>query len=654
MKRKILSILAAFLIFTGCNDFLELSPLDKISGEQLLEDQGAIKTLLARLYSSMPVEDFAYKPHVSNGFNYHGWGGVDYIIMTSFYTDEASRSDGGQGIGPINDQFWPYTQIREVNLFFENLETVKAAGSITEDEYKRLKSEAHFVRAYIYFGLAKRYGGVPLIDKVLDDDYVPGSDNSNLFIPRSTEKATWEFVLGECDLAIENLPSAVKGDEGKYRADKWAAYGLKSRVALHAASVAKYWDKAPLSGDAVTQKLVGGMTSADADFFYTECLSASKAIIDNSGKSLYMPNPATPADAVKNYQNLFLTANNEIIFSKAYLDGTTVTNQGHSFDIYYSPSQVSPGYHKFGRFSPTLNIVDAYEDYTDDGTGKSAKIVTRTDGNEDLVIADPKTLNVNLPFKKYDNPYEPFKNKDARLLASIIVPGATFKNVTIIMQGGMIKQNGSVIAYADGNDVGKDGKTYYAFGAQSPASYSGFYGMGRSDDASFTSTGFNIKKFLQEGVTVKGAEGSSTTSWIDIRLAEIYLNYAEAAVESGKGDQALAAKLVNDIRKRAGHKDNIPGTLENVLKERRVELAFEGFRYWDLIRRRDYHSIFSSGRRLALVPMVDLREEQPQYIFVRANFYYDEYAGGRTFQQHRYYQAIVGRNTNNLVENPGY
>jgi hypothetical protein len=653
MKNNIAFVLIFCLltVFPGCNRFLELESLEKVGPEQLLGSEGGLNTLLASLYSSLPIEDFTFRPN--QGFNQHASSGVDYILMTSFYTDESSRSDGDQGIGPWDFGYWPYVNIREVNLFFENIETAKNNGLISEPEHSRLKSEAHFVRAYIYFGLAKRYGGVPLIDRVLDSNYVPGSNNETLYIPRSTEKETWTFILKECDLAIAGLPAIVSGSDA-YRANKWAAYGLKSRVALHAASIAKYWDKAPLIGEAVTQGLVGGMTAADADFFYNECISASKEIIDNSGKSLYMPNPSSPDEAVKNFQDLFLTTHEEIIFSKPFLDGLVVANQGHSFDVYYSPSQASPGFNKFGRYNPTLNIVDLFEDYTDDGTGKSAKIVTRTDGNENFSIANPKELDISIPFKKYDNLYEPFKDKDARLLASVIVPGGTYKNITIVIQGGMIKSDGRVVAYADDNEIGKDGQKYFAFGGESTPNFSGFYGMGRKDDANFTSTGFTIKKYLQEGKTVVGRENSSTTTWIDIRLAEIYLNYAEAVAESGRGDMELAARLINALRKRAGHTDNIPVSLQNVLKERQVELAFEGFRYWDLMRRREYHTTFNSSRRLALVPMIDLRENQPKYIFVRANFYYDEYVGGRTFQPHRYYHSIPGRNTNNLVQNPQY
>jgi hypothetical protein len=658
IKHTIAAAMAACLLTlaTGCNEYLELESLEKISAGQLLSSEEGLRTLLADLYNSAPMEDFNFRPY--SGFNRRGWGnGVNEIVMTSMFTDESIKSDGGDAIyhtGYYHYLADAYQRNRNISIFLENIETARNDGVINEATFNRLSGEAHFVRAYIYYGLVKRYGGVPIIDRLLDNDYVPGTDNEALFIPRSTEKETWEFVLRECDLAAAGLPEAVSSADGIYRANKWAAYGLKSRAALHAASVAKYWNKAPLTGEAVDLKLIGGMTAADADFFYGECIEASKEIIDRSGRSLYMPSPASPEEAAVNYQYLFLTSNEEIIFSRAYLDGTTVANQGHDYDIRYSPSQQNPGFHKFGRFSPTLDIVDLYEDYTDNGTGRSVKIATRTDGNEDYHTPNPNNLDVNIPFIKYDDLYEPFRGKDARLLGSIIVPGASYKGTKIVMQGGLIGKNGNVTVYAAGSETGLDGNTYYTYGAESSGGYSGFFGMGRSDDANYSCSGFSIRKYLAENKNVPGVERSSTTSWIDMRLAEIYLNYAEAVAESGKGDAAAAAGYLNALRKRAGHRDNIPLTLDNVLKERRIELAFEGFRLWDMIRRRDYHTFFTAGKRHALVPMIDLREQSPKYVFVRVNLYYDEQAGGRTFNPVDYYEGIPGVSTNRLVQNPGH
>ena len=224
------------------------------------------------------------------------------MVMTSMYTDESAMSSG-TGVGPGGYAYFEnaYSRNRDVSIFLKSIEQASDEGTVNEERFNRLSSEAHFVRAYIYFALAKRYGGVPIIDWLQDDDY--DGDATPLFIPRSTELDTWKFVLGECDKAIQYLPTAdtFTSDDGNplYRATKWAAYALKSRAALYAASLAKYSSKTPFSGEAASQKLVG-IDASEAAFFYNECIAASKAIIDDSGHSLYMSNPSSPEEAARN------------------------------------------------------------------------------------------------------------------------------------------------------------------------------------------------------------------------------------------------------------------------------------------------------------------------------------------------------------------
>lgn len=650
-KSILIAAMAAATLFPGCKKFLDVEPLDRVPASRLLTDISGVKVLLANLYIQMPVEDFVYNPGV--GFNYHRTAGSGYIepgFATSFYTDESTLS-AGSGVGPVNDNFWAYGAIRQVNQLLEQLPGVEMPAA----QRAALESEAYFIRAYYYFGMAKRYGGVPIIEGV--QEYIPGSDNENLYVPRSTEKDTWMYILSELDKAIVNLPGSYTAVEGNYRATKWAALGLKSRAALHAASLAKFWNKAPLTGQAVDEKLVGGMTMADADFFYQQCIDASLQVIQTSGKALYKPSPSNRTEAAKNFQDIFQSPNLadvEVLFKKGYIDGTTTLLQGHSTDVFFNPSQTNPGGLFYGRWSPTLELVDLFEDYTDDGQGKAAPLVTREDGNETEFVSNPRQLNLSIPYKKYNNLTDIFANKDARLQASVITPGSTWKGVQIIMQGGLIAPDGTTIIYSDGSATGQDGKTYYSYGAAAPSGYSGFLNLGSSSNQNFSNSGFLLKKFLQEGKNVAGTYFSSTTDYIDMRIAEIMLNYAEAVVESGKGDPALAATYLNALRKRAGHTDNIPATIENILKERRVELAFEGSRYWDLVRRRDFHTEFQSVRRKALVPILDLRGATPQYIFVRANNYYDEVANGRNFQMMSYYKGIPGISSNRLTQNPQY
>jgi starch-binding outer membrane protein, SusD/RagB family len=656
--RKILiyiTIFASLLVIESCEDFLTIEPLDKTSADVLFANVAGVKTVLANIYQRMPIEDYTWTGGTS--FNSHP-GGAFGGWHKAGMTDEAVLDGPGQGNnqpGVFPGSYWDYTSIRQVCQFLETIKTLLDEGKMDKATYDHLYGDGHFVLAYMYYKMASRFGGVPIIDQVQK----LSADNSALYVPRSTEKETWDFILRECDLAAANLPPTVTSEGGTYRATKWAALALKSRVALHAASIAKYWDRAPLTGDAVTAKLVGGMTTADANNYYLQSITASKDIIDNSGKTLYKPNPANPAEAAKNYQDMFETpsmALDEIIFMKAYIDGSVSGGQGHDIDYWLYPQQARfQTNYQAARFGASLNIVDIYEDYTDDGTGRSAPIKTRTDGVEDDYEDNPKNLtSITRPLIHYDNLYDPFKDKDARLQASVILPGSKFHGITIIMQGGLIQTDGKPVIYSQSTAVGLDGKTYYTYGSENEGGYSAF-GLLGTQAANYSSTGFALRKGLQDTKDPSSkALGGSTQQYIEFRLAEMYLNYAEAAIESGQGDATLARTYLNAIRKRAGHTDQIPATINNILKERRAEFVFEGTRFWDLWRRREFHTVFNNTKRYSLVPIQDLRMNPPKYVFLRVTNFYDQAAGGRTFTQQNYYGSIPGIATNNLIQNPGY
>jgi len=642
--KKIIILFGLLFTSFACTDTLELEPLDKVSGEVLFETEEGIKTVVADMYSRIPVENFWYRPTGNfAGFNNKNAESAGAMISTDHLTDDAVLS---HGFGwSLTAQYWPYSNIRYANIFIKTVEASK--DNLTEATYNRLLSEGYFFRAYIYFGLAKRYGGIPLIDKVLDDEYQPGSENENLYIPRSTEKETFDFILADLQEAVKYLPEFTPSvQDGKYRATKWAAYGLMSRVALFAASTGKYNSKANVAGEAFDKKLAFGITPAEASEYYQICIEASEAIIDNSGKSLFKASPRNVADATINFFDLFhqdISDANEIIFQQGFIPEASAATQGHRYDGLNTPHQLNQGYSVDGRYSVSLDIVDIFEEYTNDGSGNSSAVKTRTDGNEDYAFTDISDgFDANLPFIKYDSPLDAFANKDARLHASVMLPYSNWRNTQIIVQGGLIKPDGNQLIFVDQSAEGLDGNTYYVYGAAGNGLFSGFFGLNFSQDANYYSTGFGIKKYLSAETIERGR--NSDTGWIDIRLAEIYLNYAEAVVESGSGNTAKAQELINALRMRAGHTDIIPLTLENVLKERRVELAFEGHRYWDMNRRRDTHELFENFKRKSLVPILDLRENPPKYILVRTNQYHDEKSGGITVNDHQYYLPIPGRN----------
>ncbi|NII26844.1 RagB/SusD family nutrient uptake outer membrane protein [Pseudoflavitalea sp. X16] len=620
-------LLAAGLSLAGCKRVLDLQPTDKLTADAIFGDPQGVKVYMANLYFQLPIEDFAF---FRQGFNQNGGDPNNGGFSAAMETDEAVHTEFGDFVGDGDFHWWDqgYKLIRDVNLLIDYIPTL----NIREEEKAALTGESAFIKAFAYFAMAKRYGGVSLMKK----SQVFDGDPEKLKVPRSTEKETWDYVLELCDQAIDNLGTAKSR-----RASKWTALALKARAALHAASLAKFGNRITLTGDAVTQKLVG-LDAGDANGYYKAAIDAAHELITNGGYALYRPNPANPAEAAENYRLLFQNPNdatNEAIMIKGFtLPGN---NQGHNYDIWYQPAQAANGWPHPGRMNPTLDLVDVYESYTN--PGQSAPVVTRVDGN----TTDYNGFTSSTNYIQFNNPNEIFKDKDARLWGTAILPGTVWKNTPIIIQAGYVKPDGNaVIRTKDQITVGAN--TYYTYGAPDVTMYSGFDTYGGNN----TRSGFSFKKFMNQNNPIVPGWNQSTTDWIEFRYAEVLLIYAEAVAESGQGDAALAAKCINDLRKRAGHTADITLTPENVQRERRVELAFENKRYWDLIRRREFHTEFNNRFMHSLLPLQDLRALPAiKYIFVRVNV---PNTNPKTFQPKSYYRYIPGIGSNGLVQNPQY
>lgn len=114
-----------------------------------------------------------------------------------------------------------YTVIRRVNQFLDLLD--KYGGGYSEEQRSRWIAQARFFRAYMYFQLARRHGGVILYETLPD-----GPDKA-----RSTEEETWDFIETDLDYCIANLPDEW-AKAGKGRVTRMAALALKSRCMLYA------------------------------------------------------------------------------------------------------------------------------------------------------------------------------------------------------------------------------------------------------------------------------------------------------------------------------------------------------------------------------------------------------------------------------------
>ncbi len=644
MKKILTYIIAASVIFglSSCDklfDSLE-GDLTKMSAEDMTSTEAGLDRLMSSLYQSLPMGAFS-----ENEKN----------------TPNANETSGGSAYSGGVSNTWDYVYVRDINFFIKSIEEAKEKGTISEATYNTYLGEAKFIRAYYYFASVRTYGGVPIVTEPLDDKF-DGGENAGLYIPRSTEKETWDFVLTELDDAIKLLPETRTS--GKYRADKWAAYGLKSRVALWAASVCKYWDQAAIGSNykAVGEKLAY-MSSTDANSYYQQCIAASEAIINSGRFKLYGATPANVNEAIKNYENLFQARQEgEWIFGRSYNNGVATSTNG--FDLKNSPNQAhgsGTGVWKFGCYGVTLDMVDEFDNYGPANSGADGTIQTRTDGNELYAVETPAlTVGKNaikaLSLVKYDKPEDAFKDKDARFQAFVIYPGTTFRNTNIIIQGGMWKSDGTLVVYDDSNPSDtKDGKTYYGYGAINETFYSGFYYRGHTNDGSWYTTGFGVRKFLNPTEAVS----YSQNPWYDIRYAEILLNYCEAQVEMSGKNAGKSKEYLNAIRRRAAFMDERDATLDNVLHERRVELAFENDYARTLWRRRAFFNRERDaatnplgGRKHALIPILDLHEGNVGYYFVRANHYEwdtDVKPTTASWSSLSYYAPIPNYNTTNKI-----
>lgn len=625
--RNIYIIAIAAVLTTSCS-FLDLEPLDKIDGKALFSDPKGVELYMANLYSKLPVEDFNYMRYSFN--SWYGWN-----MVPAMFTDEATHSEYVDKLS-MSYFLWfedAYKLIRDVNSLAEAIPTLT---SISETDKNTIIGEVAFIRAYAYYGLAIRYGGVPIIDNVQKWD---GNIN-NILVPRSTEKDVWDYVLDQCDIAADNLPATWEG--GSRRATKWVALTLKTRAGLHAASIAKFGGKINLSGEAVTKGYVG-LDSSLADDYYRQVIQAGAEIIDNGPFSLHCPEPGSPEEAAENYRLIFedpVNAPEECIFVKGY----TQLGYGHNYNIYYGPSQLANGWPHPGRMNPNLELADAYEYYSKPGEDG---VILTSDAPDDAT--DFSGYKADKNYYHYAKPYDIFEGKDARMWGTFILPGTTWKETEIVIQAGTILPDGTP-QILSGNPYTKDGVKYYVFGGPNKTDYSGFDTQG----GNYTRTGFSFKKFLDQRIETLYGYNNSLTDYIDMRYAEVLLNFAEAVAESGISENGCTAKAeaaLNATRRRAGHTTTIALTPENVQRERRVELAFENKRFWDLYRRREMHELHNNTMMHGLLPVLDLRDTPPSYIFIRSEI---ARVTRYTFMDYYYYHAIPGISSNGLTQNPNY
>ncbi len=396
MKNKLFLFIVIIFVY-GCNDFLDISPTNIISEESVMKDPVLIDAFLNKIYAGVRFQSgSSYSPDQALLGVMAGEQNIFAPWQTPFRSAFAIIDENG---APASLDYWPYDNIRSCNEIITMLANSKnIEASIIEQK----TAEVRWLRAFMYFELVKRYGGVPLITKAQSIN----QPIDELYVPRSSEKEIYDFVASEMDALVNKLPESYNNDNYG-RPTKWAAYALKSRAMLYAGSIAKY-GKIQLDG-------LLGIPASQANDYYQKSYDAAMAIINSGKHPLYEGN----TDPVANYGEIFIKdRNSEIIFAVVYNLKLLKT---HSWNYVCMPDGFQTGWG-----SNNWMYLESFEhfEYND---GSSA-------------VFDKSVLDGKHKFSLD----EIILNKDPRFLASAFYPECPWQNKKVYFHSkteGTIPQN---------------------------------------------------------------------------------------------------------------------------------------------------------------------------------------------------------------------
>ncbi|SHM50096.1 Starch-binding associating with outer membrane [Chitinophaga jiangningensis] len=428
------------------------------------------------------------------------------------------------GINPNNADkgLWGTTfqMVRIANIFLKNKDSIPVAPE-TRDYWT---GQVRFLRAWYIFTLLKHYGGIPLIgDKIY-------GDNDKIDVPRSSYEDCIKYLTAELDAAAAALPTSYRsGDVNQLRVTRGSALAVKARMLLYAAS--PLVNSGP-RGDDPEHLLT--FPAADPQRWKLAA-DAAKAVIDLGVYSLYTAS-STPL------YTFFLQNTPQTEHVLVYWQPWTTAN---NFYIEASANPTSRGGMNGWagvKYFPTQELVDEF------------------DMSNGLRITDPASGYPGIGDDMY-------KNRDPRLTYTV-------------------HYNGSIRLLGN-------------FGDQRVNTYTGVIPTGNaaatsaSLDGIYTSTGTLTGYFRYK--MCNGGGGELYRPWVVMRYAEVLLNAAEATNEYA-GPTADVYDWLKLIRSRAGitpGANNMYGLKQGMTKdemreairhERRVELAFEEHRFWDVRR----------------------------------------------------------------------
>ncbi|WP_289622192.1 RagB/SusD family nutrient uptake outer membrane protein [Bacteroides congonensis] len=609
--------------FTLCNiyscDYLNVS--DELAGnlrslDEVFDNVSYTRRWYANIFTSIP--DYSgITAAVGNitGFK-NPWAGM-CDELTVGYGDAKLYNKTDKNASNMSFHRWDvcYKEIRQANIFLTYAKPIAANGThvdvLTEEELTEMRANVRFMRAYYHYLLFEQYGAIPLIkDAILERD-------DNLDLPRNTIDEVISYLDEELTAVARELPQKALHDDDQHNAwpTKGVALAVKAKMWMYAASklfngeykealsitnpdgTRLFPDKNPDKWNKAVDALEEFMRFAEEEGNY-ELLKTG-----NPSQDLY---------------DLFQTYNREIIWATAATSWGGMTND--MFDRRCTPRSEQNG---MGCIGVTQELVNDF--YMNDGLPvqptsylpQSPLYTTEGfDKYTETVKAGSKEIQVA------NNVSNRFLNREARFYNTVFFQNRRWhvtNNVTQFHKGSPNELSGTI----------------------------------------YTHTGYMLYKRFNREVSMKspGVQSKFRPSII-FRLADLYLLYAEAVNEVAPQDERVLSYL-NEVRRRAGLSDieelnpDIKGNQElqrlAIQRERRIELATEGQRYFD-VRRWMIADQDGEGRQFGYVHGMNMNAAEDK-------FYEEVEASPIVFRRKMYLYPIPDnemKKSEQLVQNPGW
>lgn len=625
-QNSIYTLLIALLCFVSSCDYLGVS--DQLAGglqntEQVFDNVSYTKRWYANVFAGIP--DYSGINSVNVGAFKNPWTGMcDELVVgygNSSKYNNSDRNASNMGFHRYGDC---YKYIRQANIFLQKAHPIMTTGTqgdqLLEDELTQMKANVRFMRAFYHYLLFEQYGPIILVkDKIYD-----ATEDQD--VPRNTVDEVVAYIDSELTAVASELTQEPIFEDKDYRAwpTKGVALAVRAKLWLYAAS--------PLLNGGYREALA--VTNPDGTRLFPDydagkwekALAACKDFIDyaEAGRyelyKEYKDDNGAVIDPDKSVYNLFQKYTHEIIWATANNDWGGMN--GDAFDRRIAPRCEKNG---LGSTGVTQELVDAF--YMKDGLPISATAyLPQSTLYQEEGYGTYKDQNDNFS-KKYTNVSvsNRYLNREPRFYNTVFFNGRQWP----------VSCN-QVLFYNGGNSGVQEGQA--------------------------TLTGYMLFKRFNRSVSLTNpGVASQFRPSIIFRLADFYLMYAEAANEVNPNDVRVL-KYLNLVRERAG----LPGveTLNPAIRgnqelqraaiprERQVELATEGQRYFD-VRRWMIADKNGEGRQNGYVHGMNVRGE-PNDI---DDFNRVVEASQIVFNRKMYLYPMPDsemRKTKNLVQNPGW